>query len=56
MKLSYNASQKEVLIPVNEVFTVFPKQGSNRFVLKSTGRTYNHLNCAYSEYWVEFKW
>ncbi|XP_059579408.1 T-cell ecto-ADP-ribosyltransferase 1 [Alligator mississippiensis] len=48
MKLSYNASQKEVLIPVNEVFTVFPKQGSNRYVLKSTGRTYNHLNCAYS--------
>ncbi|XP_073468686.1 ecto-ADP-ribosyltransferase 5-like isoform X2 [Aquarana catesbeiana] len=49
-KYSYYPDQEEVLIPVDEVFTVtnFTKQGGkNRFVLKTTKRRCHYYNCDY---------
>ncbi|XP_073189342.1 ecto-ADP-ribosyltransferase 5-like isoform X1 [Lepidochelys kempii] len=47
--------EEEVLIPVHEIFNVSRRQGSNRFVLRSTNQTCSHFNCAYlgGEYWAE---
>ncbi|KAG6927829.1 hypothetical protein G0U57_009232, partial [Chelydra serpentina] len=36
---------EEVLIPVYEIFSVFPGQEGNSFVLRSTNRTCSHFNC-----------
>ncbi|XP_074836708.1 ecto-ADP-ribosyltransferase 5-like [Carettochelys insculpta] len=44
---SLSPEEEEVLIPVHELFRVFPGQGSNSFVLRSTNRTCSHFNCAY---------
>ncbi|PIO24256.1 hypothetical protein AB205_0025970 [Aquarana catesbeiana] len=49
-KYSYYPDEEEVLIPVDEVFTVtnFTKQeGKNRFVLKTTKRRCHFYNCDY---------
>ncbi|XP_069825501.1 ecto-ADP-ribosyltransferase 5-like isoform X2 [Dendropsophus ebraccatus] len=47
-KFSYYPSQKEVLIPVDEVFhvTKYIKEG-NRLVLQTTNRRCSYYNCAY---------
>ncbi|XP_075775781.1 ecto-ADP-ribosyltransferase 5-like [Pelodiscus sinensis] len=43
-EFSYNPNQKEVLIPIHEIFT---EDKDNIFVLRSTKQTCNHFNCAY---------
>ncbi|XP_078514779.1 ecto-ADP-ribosyltransferase 5-like isoform X2 [Lissotriton helveticus] len=47
-EFSYDPSEKEILIPTNEVFNVtsFAKEG-HRFVLESTKRRCYYHNCAY---------
>ncbi|KAJ1120560.1 hypothetical protein NDU88_008724 [Pleurodeles waltl] len=47
-EFSYDPSEKEVLIPTNEVFKVtsFAKEG-HQFVLESTKRRCHYYNCAY---------
>ncbi|XP_077306978.1 ecto-ADP-ribosyltransferase 5-like [Lithobates pipiens] len=50
INFSYFPDQKEVLIPVDEVFTVtrFTKEGvKNRFVLNPTQRRCHYYNCDY---------
>ncbi|XP_073468683.1 ecto-ADP-ribosyltransferase 5-like isoform X2 [Aquarana catesbeiana] len=47
---SYNPNLKEILIPVDEIFTVtnFTDQGGkNRFILKTTKRRCHYYNCDY---------
>ncbi|XP_065279817.1 ecto-ADP-ribosyltransferase 3-like [Emys orbicularis] len=43
----HHPHQKEVLIPLNEIFNASPGEGTNYFVLRSTNRTCSHFNCAY---------
>uniref|UniRef100_A0A8C3XTU4 NAD(P)(+)--arginine ADP-ribosyltransferase n=1 Tax=Chelydra serpentina TaxID=8475 RepID=A0A8C3XTU4_CHESE len=52
---SHFQEEEEVLIPVYEIFSVFPGQEGNSFVLRSTNQTCSHFNCAYlgSESWAE---
>uniref|UniRef100_A0A8C0QLH2 NAD(P)(+)--arginine ADP-ribosyltransferase n=1 Tax=Chelonoidis abingdonii TaxID=106734 RepID=A0A8C0QLH2_CHEAB len=48
--MSYNPKQKEVLIPVNEIFNVTKREGNN-IILQSTKQNCSHFNC--SEYWAK---
>ncbi|XP_006111833.2 ecto-ADP-ribosyltransferase 5-like [Pelodiscus sinensis] len=44
---SHFPDHEEVLIPVHEMFSVFPGTNSSSYVLRSTNRTCSHFNCAY---------
>ncbi|KYO36955.1 ecto-ADP-ribosyltransferase 5-like [Alligator mississippiensis] len=47
-KFSHFKKEEEVLIPVQEIFRVFPGDaGDNSYVLRSTNQTCSNFNCAY---------